>query len=139
MKMRTNGKAENPVKSETESSGGSKVGPFLLGAIVGAVVGGTLALIYAPAEGSELRRKMTETFDDIADGVADLIQSAKSASDRIFNEGRNIVDDAGSKADEVIDRTREKVDDILEGADRAIAEARKRSSQSEYSQSEEEH
>ncbi|MDP4197949.1 MAG: YtxH domain-containing protein [Bacteroidota bacterium] len=107
------------METRTES-GTSKLGPFLLGAIVGAVVGGTLALIYAPAEGVALRRKITDTFDDIADGVGGIVEGARTAADKLFSDGRG-------KADEIIDRTREKVDDILEDADRAIAEARRRS------------
>lgn len=127
--MRNNGTMENLRKIEQKfaANGSSKIGPFLLGAVVGAVVGGALALIYAPAEGSELRKKITETFDDIAEGVGGMIQTAKSTSDKLFKEGKNIVGDAGTKADEIIDRTREKVDDILDDADRAIAQARKRS------------
>jgi gas vesicle protein len=120
--MRTNGAVDNHMKFEPESDpaeGSSNFGTFLLGAAVGAVLGGALALIYAPAEGKKLRRKMTRSFEDIAEGADSIIQATKKSADKLFSEGRD-------RADEIIDRTREKADDILEGADRAIAEARRR-------------
>jgi len=120
--MRNNGTIEDHMKYGPKSTGADespKLGPFLLGAVVGAVVGGVFALLYAPAEGSELRRKVNETFDDISEGVGDIVETAKTTADKMFGEGRGT-------ADEIIESTREKVDDILEDADRAIANARRR-------------
>ena len=123
--MRNNGVATNGSDrsrdSRTGNSGdGSKIGPFMLGMVVGAVVGGALALLYAPAEGSELRQKVTDTFDDITEGAKDIISGVRSTAEKMFSEGRG-------RGDEIVDRTREKVDDILSDADRAIEEARRRS------------
>jgi gas vesicle protein len=117
--MRNNGVASRG-EGRHSNSDGSKIGPFMLGMVVGAVVGGAIALLYAPAEGAELRKKMTDTFDDITEGAKDIITGVKSTAEKMFSEGRG-------RGEEIVDRTREKVDDILSDADRAIAEARRRS------------
>jgi gas vesicle protein len=114
--MRNNGVASRT--RETESNN-SKIGPFMLGMVVGAVVGGAIALLYAPAEGAELRKQVTDTFEDITEGAKDIISGVKSTAEKMFSEGRG-------RGEEIVDRTREKADDILEDADRAIAEARRK-------------
>lgn len=118
--MRNNGVASRRESESNSRDNGSKLGPFMVGMIVGAVVGGAIALLYAPAEGTELRRKMTDTFDDITEGAKDIITGVKSTAEKMFSEGRG-------RGEEIVDKTREKVDDILNDADRAIAEARRRS------------
>ena len=111
--------------SRREPSGSSKLVPFALGAIIGGVIGATLALLYAPAEGSELRRGMTETLDGIAESAKDLIRGAKDSAEKIFRE---VLDPDSEEEPSPLGRTRTRADDIIEDADRAIAEARKRAS-----------
>jgi gas vesicle protein len=91
----------------------------MAGAIIGGLVGATLALLYAPAEGSELRRTMGEKLDDVAEKAKEILRNAKTTAEKMFDEGRG-------NADEIIDSTRERANGILEDADRAIAEARRR-------------
>jgi gas vesicle protein len=105
----------------------SKVVPFMIGAIIGGVVGATLALLYAPAEGSDLRKGVSETLDDLTQGAKDMIRTAKSTADKFIRE---IIDDEVEDEEEPSHgkRTRARADDIIEDADRAIAEARQRAS-----------
>jgi len=121
--MRTNGRMDMDDNRDSHRNEGSKFGPFALGLIVGGAIGAALALLYAPAEGSELRRGMSEKLDDLVDGAKDIIRNAKTTAEKMFTEG------LGSEEEEQPStRTRERADDILEDADRAIAEARRRSS-----------
>ncbi|HET6401418.1 MAG TPA: YtxH domain-containing protein [Candidatus Kapabacteria bacterium] len=99
--------------------------PFVLGAVIGGIIGASVAILYAPAEGSELRRGMSEALDDLVDGAKDLVKDVKTSAEKLFNEG--LGPEEGEEEESPLARTRERVDDILEDADRAIAEARRRS------------
>jgi gas vesicle protein len=106
--------------------GSSKLVPFTLGAIVGGIIGATIALLYAPAEGSDVRQGVKNTQEDLTEGAKDIIRGAKSTAEKIMNE---VLDSEEEAEDELphVKRTRERADDIMEDADRAIAEARRRS------------
>lgn len=122
--MRSNGRATPEDLPMNHERSGSKVGPFLLGAAVGAVAGAVIALMYAPAAGEDLRRQVSDKLDDLTEGAKDIVAGIQSTAEKMFSEGRG-------QADEIIDRTRERADDMLEEADRAIAEARRRSRRNE--------
>ncbi len=126
--MERNGKMspEEHYAYRREPSGGSKIVPFALGVVIGGVIGAAFALLYAPAEGAELRRGMSETLDDLVGGAKDILKSAKTSAEKLFSEGLAAEDE--DEEDSPMARTREKADDILEDADRAIAEARRRTS-----------
>ncbi len=105
----------------------SKLVPFTLGAIVGGVIGAAIALLYAPAEGSELRRGMSEKLDDLTEGAKNIIRGAKSTAEKLMREVTN-QEDFEDEEPSPVKHTRARADDILEDADRAMAEARRRSS-----------
>ena len=54
----------------------------LVGFLAGAAVGGVLGLLLAPDKGSETRRKIIETGNDLGDSIADLGGTVKDK----FNE-----------------------------------------------------
>jgi gas vesicle protein len=117
-----------------EPRGSSNLVPFALGAIVGGVIGASLALLYAPAEGSELRRGMSDTLDGLAESTKDMFREAKASAEKLF---RDVVDVEEERAPTISGRMRERADDIMEDADRAIAEARRRvSNPSRYDEDE---
>jgi|GEM_PF-2489105 gas vesicle protein len=99
--------------------------PFALGAVIGGIIGASIAILYAPAEGSELRRGMSEALDDLVDGAKGLVNDVKISAEKLFSEG--LGPEGEEEEESPLARTRERVDDILEDADRAIAEARRRS------------
>ena len=107
-----------------ERSGGSRFAAFAFGAMIGAAVGAAIALLYAPAEGRELRQGMSDTLDTIVGGAKDLVNGVKTAAEKVFREG---LDEEDDEERTIVERTRERADDIIETADRAIAEARRRS------------
>ncbi|MBS1660010.1 MAG: YtxH domain-containing protein [Bacteroidetes bacterium] len=54
----------------------------LVGFLVGAAVGGALGLLLAPDKGSETRKKIIETGNDLGDSIAEFGGSVKNK----FNE-----------------------------------------------------
>jgi gas vesicle protein len=124
---RNNGSIHNKehYSYEQEPSGSSSFLPFVLGAIVGGVIGASLALLYAPSEGSDLRQGMKNALEDLTEGAKDLIRETKTSAEKLF---RDVMDSGDEKDPSIAGRMRERADGILEDADRAIAEARRRSS-----------
>ncbi len=110
--------------------------PFALGAVIGGIIGASIAIFYAPAEGSELRRGVSEALDDLVDGAKGLVRDVKTSAEKIFNDG--LGSEEGEEEESPLARTRERVDDILEDADRAIAEARRRSTSTNRTRKQEE-
>lgn len=51
---------------------------FLSGAVMGALVGATLALLFTPASGEELRNKMGEQAQKIQDEVKSATESRRA-------------------------------------------------------------
>jgi gas vesicle protein len=45
------------------------LGKFLLGAVIGGILGSTLALLFAPVAGSDLRERIYDYCTDIRDEV----------------------------------------------------------------------
>jgi gas vesicle protein len=45
--------------------------------LTGVAVGGILGVLYAPAKGSETRRKLRESATDLSDGINDIISTGK--------------------------------------------------------------
>ncbi len=88
-----------PVAHETDNS--SKLVWFIAGAAIGA----TIALLYAPASGEEIRRKLKKTADDagakIADGGKEIIDRGRD----LYDKGRKIADEAA----EIFERGRQVV------------------------------
>ena len=132
--MRNNGKmtSDDEIDFEmfdTPRKNSSKLIPFALGAIIGGAIGAALGMLYAPAEGSDLRREMGEKLDDVMDGAKDVIRNAKSTAEKLFSGGMESIDSFEEEVHSVAAKMRERADDILEEADRSISEARRRASQ----------
>jgi gas vesicle protein len=123
---RNNGSMQNEeaYSARREGRNTSRVFPFMLGAIIGGVVGATLALLYAPTEGSDLRKGVSERLDDLTQGAKDIIRGAKESAEKLF---RDVLESEDADEPSPMGRTRARADDIIEDADRAIAEARRRS------------
>jgi gas vesicle protein len=52
-------------------------GSFALGAIVGAVIGGGVALLLAPKSGAETRAYLKDKFDDVSQMVEDKVSDVR--------------------------------------------------------------
>ncbi|MBN1823546.1 MAG: YtxH domain-containing protein [Endomicrobiales bacterium] len=63
-------------------------GEVILAFILGAVVGGVLGMLYAPAPGKETRKKLHELSDELAEKMEDIEGEVKSKTKEIVEEGR---------------------------------------------------
>ena len=84
-----------------ESDGASRVAWFMTGAIIGA----TVALLYAPKAGKETRQFITDKAQQGRDKVSDATKDITETSREMFERGRKLVEDAA----ELFDRGRKLV------------------------------
>lgn len=69
-------------------------GKGLLGALIGGVIGSTVAFLFAPKKGKEVRENIKGNFDD-------LVNKTKDKSRQLFNQSLDMVDDIVKKSDEL--------------------------------------
>jgi len=103
-----------------ERSGGS-FQPFMTGLAIGAVVGATLALLYAPKKGTELREDIADTVDDVTTKFRNAIDHVKDTVSEIMDEGK-------VTGNEFFQQAVAKAESLIDEADRIIADAKSRSS-----------
>lgn len=112
---------------------GSSVGPFLLGAAVGAVAG----LLFAPRSGEETRREIEEGADRIRQDaerkLSDLRQEVEQAYDRVREEmeeglatARSEVEGRRRQAGEAVRAGREAAREARKDLEARMAEGKKR-------------
>ncbi len=79
---------------------------LLVGFLSGAVVGGILALLYAPKSGKELRSDIRKKSGEIAADVDEYLKEAQIKARQLINEGKEkssmLIADAKAKADHLI-------------------------------------
>ena len=83
-----------------ENNGGSMMGGFLLGAMVGA----GLALMFAPMAGDETRRHIGKAARKLRDGTQDQLDSVKS----VIQEGAGDISAAIDAGKDALRRNAEK-------------------------------
>ncbi|MFZ0456613.1 MAG: YtxH domain-containing protein [Ignavibacteriaceae bacterium] len=71
-----------------------KAGKGLLGALIGGVIGSTVAFLFTPKRGKDVRENIKGNFDD-------LVNKTKDKSRQLFNQSLEMVDDIVKKSDEL--------------------------------------
>jgi len=67
-------------------------GNVVAGAVIGLVVGGALALLFAPKPGTELRGDLNEAVDDLRDRAERLIDDLQGSTQDIVARTRTTLD-----------------------------------------------
>ncbi len=67
------------------SDSGKVLGALLLGVAAGAVLG----LLFAPDKGSETRKKIKDTADELKNKSADAINDLKTAAEKEFSKRKS--------------------------------------------------
>ena len=75
----------------------SVVMDFLAGVGIGALLGGALALLYAPKSGAELRTDLRDKAGDAKDAVERVLGDLRQRGERIIEELKSAVE-AGRKS-----------------------------------------
>jgi gas vesicle protein len=69
-------------------------GKTFLGVLIGGVIGGAAAFLFAPKKGKEVRENLKNNFNDI-------VNKTKEKSRQLFNQSMDTVDDIIKKSDEL--------------------------------------
>ena len=69
-------------------------GKGLLGALIGGIIGSTVAFLFTPKRGKEVRENIKGNFDD-------LVNKTKDKSRQLFNQSLDMIDDIVKKSDEL--------------------------------------
>jgi gas vesicle protein len=68
--------------------------------LAGAVVGGVLAVLYAPAKGSETREKIRRVAEDAYAKGGQLVESGRAEADKVISRGREKLERFAQKCEE---------------------------------------
>jgi gas vesicle protein len=78
-----------------------KLEGFLIGTLVGGLLGSALALLYAPVSGKRLRRDLSRKTEDFIEDASDYWERGKERAETFYKDGKkkadSIVDDAKKK------------------------------------------
>lgn len=94
--------------SDSSMDNGSGPG-FAVGLLCGAALGATVALLFAPKEGSALRRDVVNASDRLKRRAARLYDGAAEAVDDLSARGTQAIDELASRTSEAMDQGREVV------------------------------
>ena len=92
---------------------------LLLGFLSGAVVGGIVALLYAPKPGRELRGDLMKKGGELADEVEDYLHDAHEKARSIINEGKE-------KSSALVSDAKRRADGLLKDAEHILSGAKQR-------------
>lgn len=71
---------------------------FFFGVMIGAVLGGVAALLFAPSSGKKLRRKISDKAEDLYEDAQGYYETGKDKAEKLYREGKEkvsgIVEDA---------------------------------------------
>ena len=98
--MSDNG-SDEIVRTEADDDGSSRLVWFITGAIIGA----TVAVLFAPQSGEDTRKYLSNKTQQGKDAIAESSMDVVNASKEMFERGRKLVEDAA----ELFDRGRKLV------------------------------
>ncbi len=95
---------------------------LLVGFLSGAVVGGIVALLYAPKPGKELRGDILRKGGELAEDIEGYLQDAQDKARTIINEGKE-------RSSALITDAKLKAETLLKDAEHIMSDARSRMTQ----------
>jgi gas vesicle protein len=92
---------------------------LLIGFFSGAVVGGVIALLYAPKSGKELRSDLKKKSEEIAVDVETYLRDAQIKAKQLINEGKD-------KSAQLITDAKTRAESLLQDAESILTDAKRR-------------
>ena len=92
---------------------------LLVGFISGAIVGGILALLYAPKSGKELRQDIASRSGEISDDVQDYLKDVQV-------KAKDVITESKEKSASLISEAKQKAESLLRDAEALLSDAKKR-------------
>ncbi len=86
---------------------GCGAGSVFLAFVMGAAIGGGIALLTAPRSGSEMRNKIKDLGDEARDRVKELADDAEERIKTVVEEGRTLLNEKKDLIQAAIDAGRE--------------------------------
>lgn len=87
---------------------GSNGKSFFLGAIVGGIIGGVTALLFAPKSGEKFRKDLARTYHNVSEKTQDLVEEVSHQTKELVEKARGIAEDAKEAAQNLINDIRKK-------------------------------
>lgn len=72
---------------------------FIIGTLLGGVLGGVTALLFAPKSGDKLRKDLARKYNDVSDKTKELIDGVSDQAKELVEKAREIAEDAKDAAD----------------------------------------
>jgi gas vesicle protein len=83
---------------EKSNNTGKIVGAVLLGAVVGGAIGAAMGMLFAPEKGSDLRKRLAASSDDLAGNLKNKFQNLVTDVKREVGSVKGTVDQFIEKA-----------------------------------------
>ena len=97
-------------------------GMFLAGVVAGAAIGATVALLFAPQSGTEVRHEIADAGAHLRDRMATGYSSVTERASSTLEEARSAVGEWVSHTRQTLDDTRQRLDEAVEAGRTAYAE-----------------
>jgi gas vesicle protein len=99
---------------------------FFTGLLAGAVIGGSLGLLFAPRKGSELREQVADSASSVGKTVSRTVDELADRGRDVYARARDVVARTGDEIDRVAGEATNRVDKGLTAvADAAAAKSRR--------------
>lgn len=92
---------------------------LLIGFLAGGVVGASIALLYAPKSGREMRDQIRNKKDELLDDTSEYLHIAKTKASDMINEGKR-------KSEELISDAKKKASTLIGDANSILNEAKQK-------------
>ena len=79
-----------------------RISAFLIGVMMGGLIGGTTALLLAPTSGKKLRKKISTKAEDIYEDAQEYIETGKDKAEGIYRDGKKKVSDIVEDAKKLV-------------------------------------
>ena len=99
------------MNDERSPDDGHVWGSILSGVVIGVLVGGTFALLFAPKPGTQLRTDLSGAVDDLKDKAEQVIDDLQASTSDLVARSRD-----------VLDRTRENITRSVEAGKEAYVQ-----------------
>src|ERR1700716_949038 len=83
---------------------------FFTGLLAGAVIGGSLGLLFAPRKGSELRGQVADSAASVSKAVSKTVDELADRSREVYTRARDVVSRAGDEMDRMAEDATRKMD-----------------------------
>lgn len=100
----------------------SNTGETILALLTGAILGAGIGILYAPAKGSDTRKKIGEEADKAGDYIRENVEHTAS---NLSNQAQKARTSFEKKLSETLEGTSEKADDILVAMEKKLEDLRK--------------